>query len=123
VHTIEKATGGRRRRLYSQEFKASIVEACRHPGVSVAAVALAHGLNANLVRRWISEARESVTANTGPVPASKPAFVPVEIAPAPSAPPPTEISIQIQRGGTTVQLRWPLSATSEFAHWLREWLR
>jgi transposase-like protein len=43
----------RRRRTHSAEFKAKIVSACRRPGVSIAAVALANGLNANLVRRWV----------------------------------------------------------------------
>lgn len=31
-----------------------VIQACGHPGVSVAAVALSHGLSANLVRRWLS---------------------------------------------------------------------
>ena len=30
-----------------------MVAACRKPGVSIAAVALANGLNANLLRRWV----------------------------------------------------------------------
>ena len=43
----------RRRRTHSAEFKAKVVAACRQPGVSIAAVALANGLNANLLRRWV----------------------------------------------------------------------
>ena len=46
--------GGRRRRTHSAEFKARVMQACGHPGVSIASVALSHGLNANLVRRWLS---------------------------------------------------------------------
>ena len=41
------------RRTYTQEYKRDVVRQCRGPGVSVAAIALAHGINANLVRRWI----------------------------------------------------------------------
>jgi len=41
------------RRTYTRDYKLEVVRRCRGPGVSVAAVALAHGLNANLVRRWI----------------------------------------------------------------------
>ena len=43
----------RRRRTHSAEFKAKVVSACRKPGVSIAAVALSNGLNANLLRRWV----------------------------------------------------------------------
>jgi transposase len=41
------------RRTYSREYKLEVVEECSAPGVSVAAVALSHRINANLVRRWI----------------------------------------------------------------------
>ena len=41
------------RRTYTLDYKLEVVRQCREPGVSVAAVALAHGINANLVRRWI----------------------------------------------------------------------
>lgn len=36
-------------------FKARVVAACRQSGVSIASVALAHGLSANLLRRWVVE--------------------------------------------------------------------
>ena len=45
--------GRRRRRTHSPEFKANVVAACRAPGVSIAAVAMANGINANLARRWV----------------------------------------------------------------------
>ena len=41
------------RRTYTLEYKRGVVRQCREPGVSVAGVALAHGINANLVRRWM----------------------------------------------------------------------
>ena len=40
------------RRRHDGEFKAKVLAACNVPGASIAAVALAHGLNANLVRKW-----------------------------------------------------------------------
>lgn len=49
--TVNLPTAGRRRGRYSDTFKAEIVAACKAPGVSTAAVALANGLNANLVRK------------------------------------------------------------------------
>ena len=41
------------RRVHDAEFKARVLGECRRPGASVAAVALAHGLNANLLRKWL----------------------------------------------------------------------
>ena len=41
------------KRLYADEFKAELVRQCLVPGTSVAATGPAHGINANLLRRWI----------------------------------------------------------------------
>ncbi|MCZ8400551.1 transposase [Achromobacter xylosoxidans] len=38
-------------------MKARIVAECRQPGISIAGVALSHGVNANLVHKWIRQAR------------------------------------------------------------------
>src|SRR5437016_11730474 len=40
------------RRRHSAELKDKVLAACDEPGASVAAVALAHDLNANLVHKW-----------------------------------------------------------------------
>ncbi len=45
------------RRWYTDQFKASVVEQFARSGLSVAKVALGHGLNANLVRKWINAGR------------------------------------------------------------------
>jgi transposase-like protein len=52
------------RRYYSPEFKRGIVEACRKPGVSVASTARTHGINANIVHRWIQERGSGVDWGT-----------------------------------------------------------
>jgi transposase len=41
------------KRLYADEFKAQLVRQCLVPGASVSATGMAHGVNANLLRRWI----------------------------------------------------------------------
>jgi len=46
-----------RRRTYTVEYKRDVVRQCGAAGVSVAGVALAHGINANLVRRWMVRQR------------------------------------------------------------------
>jgi transposase len=59
VDTIfgNQVDGRPRRRRHSDEFKAAAVTACMQQGVSIAAVAMAHGINANLLRRWVKDAR------------------------------------------------------------------
>jgi transposase len=51
------------RRTYTLEYKLDVVSQCSEPGVSVAAIALAHGINANLVRRWIVRHERALTAS------------------------------------------------------------
>jgi len=55
-----------KRRRYSAQFKRQIVEACLAKEASVPKIALAHGLNANMVHRWIRTAQKpDAVANTG----------------------------------------------------------
>lgn len=42
------------RRTHSPEFKARVLAACRQSGTSVASVAMAHGINANVVHKWLA---------------------------------------------------------------------
>jgi transposase len=73
------------RRTYSREYKLEIVEECSVPGVSVAAVALTHRVNANLVRRWIVQRRAGrlyPTLNTSSV------MLPVRVEPSARLVPP-----------------------------------
>ena len=48
----------RRRRRHSAEQKAQILAECAVPGASVAKVAMAHGINTNIVHGWRKLARE-----------------------------------------------------------------
>lgn len=43
------------RRCYDPDAKRELIEACMRPGISVARMALRHGINANLLRTWISQ--------------------------------------------------------------------
>ncbi len=54
------------RRTYTRAYKRDVVKECSGSGVSVAAIALAHGINANLVRRWMvrEQRRASVAVAT-----------------------------------------------------------
>ncbi|MGX5652570.1 IS66-like element accessory protein TnpA [Hydrogenophaga borbori] len=115
--------GRRRRRRHSDEFKAAVIQECMRPGVSMAAVALAHGLNATMLRKWVTESERkgaSGSVPTAPEMATPPAFVPLAL-PAPAVE--GDIRIELQRAGTTVKIVWPASSAGDCAAWLRDWLR
>jgi transposase len=128
VNTIEEATLPirRRRRRYSEEFKAQIVAACQGTGVSVAAVALEHKLNANLLRRWIDQAEGRLPRGLPGRPAhaqaaSLPAFVPVALET--HEPRSTGIRVEVRRDDQTITVSWPATEAAQCVAWLREWLR
>lgn len=119
--------GRRRRRRHSAEFKAAVIEECLRPGVSVAAVALAHGLNANMLRKWVIDAEHKIIAPPVSAPAEPelssmppPTFIPLAL---PAATVDGEIRIELQRAGTVIKLVWPAAAARDCAAWLRDWLR
>jgi transposase len=109
------------RRSYSAQLKALVLEQCATPGVSVAKVALSHGINANVVHRWRQLAREG----TADRPMSVREFVPVSVpVPARSTQQSSaDIRIELRRGATTMAITWPSTAASECAAWMRELLR
>jgi transposase-like protein len=72
--------GRRRRRRHSAEFKSQLVKACQQPGVSSAAVALANGLDANPLRRWVNDAEQNGSASARPaLPQPPPEFVALQL--------------------------------------------
>ncbi len=116
----------RRKRRHSEEFKDELVRACSEPGVSVAGIALANGVNANLLRKWMvargvtAPSRRRSAESAAPV-AHSPEFLPVAITPTePSLP---EIRIEARRGNAVVKIEWPVVAAAECAAWLRGWLK
>lgn len=123
------ADGRRRRRRHSEEFKARVVQACRIPGVSIAGVALAHGLNANLLRRWVIAEEQARAVQPGkPLEAGEarvqndaPAFIPVSLSAHSVAA--HEIRLEIRRGESVVTAHWPVQAAGACANCLREVLR
>lgn len=113
-----------RRRRYSPEFKARIVAQCLESGASVSRIALDNGLNANMVRRWIREARRTPKSL-----ATTPGFVPVNLAAATSVPalPAASdkrslIRIELPRVGGAVVVEWPVEQAHQCAALLRELL-
>lgn len=115
---------GAPRRRHGSDLKAKVLAACDAPGASVAAVAQAHGLNANLVHKWRRLDRRRPPGIEAPPGDEKDAaaFVPLQL-PAPVAAEVKDIRIELRRGATTVNIAWPGQAAGECAAWLGEWLR
>jgi transposase-like protein len=95
--------------------------------VSVAAVALANGLNANYLRRWVKEYRErqagsssEAASKTGEVKSAL--LVPVQVD-APESTATGEIRVDIRRGSIAVQLAWPIGQAVSLGEWLKALLR
>ena len=130
--TVVLPRPSRGRRRHTDEFKAQVVAACLEPGVSIAGVALANGLNANLCRTWVQTHRErqrgGVPARPGREVRTEPAhYVPPTLVPvtlhADDVPSWGSIRIEIRRQETVFQVTWPVSEAAACAQWLREVLR
>jgi len=68
------------RRTYTAEFKLAVVNECREPGVSLAAVAMARRINANLVRRWVRGGGTTPQSKSKPTATLLPVTVDAEVA-------------------------------------------
>jgi len=125
------------RRQHSAELKAKVLAACEEPGASISAVALAHGLNANLVRKWregrglkrvgLGAPNSPLVVTPTPLIAGDARFVPIGVAapaePARVDPPaatPSVIAIELRRGSLHLNVRWPSAAAGDCMAWLRE---
>lgn len=110
-----------KRRFYEPGLKRQIVAESHAPGASVAGVALAHGINANIVHGWIREqAGSPLTAPQGFVALSVQAAEPAQTATYGGK---TDIRIELRRGATLVNIAWPAAQAGECAVWMRELLR
>jgi transposase len=103
--------GAHGRRTYSRRAKQALVELCKAPGVSVAGLALAHGINANLLRRWMDRYGGEPTVATERRAEQRAALLPVKIAdPSPPAAAASRGSIEITFRSTTIRLQGPVDA-------------
>ena len=125
------------RRRHSDELKAKVLAACEVPGASISGVALAHGLNTNLVRKWRSgrgvkrsdvASLPAAPSMTPPPLRAAPEFIAIEMPAPPKAAAPVDtvpsaepvIHIELRRGPLHLNVRWPTSAADGATAWLRE---
>ena len=113
-------------RQHPAELRQQVLAECNQPGASVAGVALAHGLNANMVHGWRKQQRNARSDRVqgtvaGAVEGAN--FIALPLASSPAAATLPDIRIELRRGATTMAITWPSHAARECATWLQEWLR
>ena len=119
---------GTQRRQHERSFKAELVAQCLVPGASVAAVALAGGVNANLLFKWRRDHLRTMRASGAT--SSSAVLVPVQVAPdvdsgsqlLPPASPATAVPasrsmlnigvIELDIAGVQLRLRGPVDEVS-----------
>lgn len=136
VHTMLKDSetlqfpARRTHRTYSSQFKAEMVSACAKPGASISALALAQGMNPNVLHRWLREHERDGLHQPGAVVASSPKTVapaggfialalPASVAPGKSA----MVEVELHKGDIHLVIRWPANQSAELANWTGALLR
>ncbi len=101
----------RQRSSYPKPFKAQDVQECLQPGATVSSVAISHGINANVIRKWLPLYQYQ------PVPASLPAFVPLKATP--KRPAEASVVIELPMAGQMITVKWPASDPEGCAQFIR----
>jgi transposase-like protein len=100
----------RQRTSYPKLFKNQIVQECLQPGASVSSVAMSHGINANVVRKWLPLYRDQKLTDL-------PAFLPVKLEP--NIQSEKSVSIELSCGQRTLTVKWPASDPDGCARFAR----
>jgi transposase len=123
MHTMAsdaRTTQAPKRRFYSPELKLQVVAACAQPGASIAGLALQHGINANIVHRWLREHNQGILIRR------QQTFLPVTLNSAiepVTVQPTADIRVEVKRVNATIVVHWPLAGGAACAQWLRECLQ
>ncbi|WP_095064608.1 transposase [Pseudomonas sp. Irchel s3f19] len=100
----------RQRSSYPKSFKAQVVQECLQPGATISGVAISHGINANVIRKWIPLYRDQP-------PAVLPAFIPVKSAPKRQRE--ASAVIDLPFGDESITVKWPTSDPEGCARFIR----
>lgn len=121
----------RTHRTYTAQFKADLVAQCLTPGVSISALAGSHGMNVNVLHRWLREyerqgahrlAGQPCVSNL--TPSAPIEFIPLQLpAPACGEAKDQRVSIELRKGALTLTVSWPLSALADLQAWTAALLR
>lgn len=100
----------RQRSSYPKPFKAQVVRECLQPGATISSVAISHGINANVIRKWLPIYREQL-------PVTLPPFVPLRAAP--KRQPEVSAIIELPLGEQSITVKWPTSDPEGCARFIR----
>jgi transposase len=95
----------RQRSSYPKPFKAQVVQECLQPGATLSSVAISHGINANVNRKWLLLYRD------------QPPFVPLRATPKRHAE--TLAIIELPLGEQSITVKWPTSDPEGCARFVR----
>ena len=100
----------RQRSSYTKTFKAKVVQECLQPGATISGVTISHGVNVNVIRKWMPLYRDQP-------PAVLPAITPVKSTPKR----PTEAAtvIDLPFGDQSITVKWPTSDPEGCARFVR----
>ena len=127
LYRVEGLVVGRRRDgkyQYSESGKQALIALCQQPRASVSAIAVANGINPNVVRRWLSLAQVGRASQNGQAPALLPVMLAGEAVAEAEAEPsmldtrsttsmrtsPATVEFRIECAMATVRFSAPLSA-------------
>jgi transposase len=107
----------KRRRRHSPGLKQQVLTECELPGVSVASVALHHGINQNLIYTWrrtqTRDAQNDFVRLPVPLPTlADPARAEQSVAPA-------TLHVELPSPSGPIHLHWPLADAALSVDWLR----
>lgn len=100
----------RQRSSYPKPFKAQVVQECLQPGATVSSVAIRHGINTNVIRKWLPLYLDQP-------PAALPAFVPARVTP--KRPAEAAVIIELPLGEHSITVKWPASDPEGCARFIR----
>ena len=126
---ISRYSTRRTHRTYRHEFKAQLVAACQQPGASIAALAVQHGMNANVLHRWLKEHQHNgLHQLTGmpaiaTAPSQNPSFIPLALPAAPPVAKGQEVRVELRKGSVSMLVTWPLNAAADLTAWTVEVLK
>lgn len=100
----------RQRSAYPKLLKAQVVQECLQPGATLSSVAISHGINANVIRKWLPLYRDQP-------PAALPAFVPLRATPKRQAE--GSAIIDLPSGEQSMSVKWPTSDPEGCARFVR----
>ena len=100
----------RQRSSYPKPFKAQVVQECLQPGATVSSVAIRHGINANVIRKWLPVYRDQAATTL-------PAFMPVQ--PLPKRTVDEVVVIVLPLGSKSITVKWPASDPDGCARFIR----